>query len=465
MGPEFITRVKKMTAGLAMLAALFVAAHVAPSKAAAVLAGAAWAVANVALLGRLARVIVEPAGLRVRSLVWLLAVKFPALYGAGYALLAWARVDPYWALAGFSLLPAVLFLKALGRALIWSGAFNPCPAGRHVGVPALVSAGRRRPGKHTRTAALLAVVFTLGIIGAIAAGVGSGAPHAEETGAPPAAHDAAVADGAHGEPAAEHGGATHEEAANELPNAITVLYAFFGHSPVVRFLHHWENIVFSILIALLLVVLFRAGIRRRDLVPGRFQAAVELAVESLANFIEGILGPRGREFVPFLGTLFLYILAMNLAGLVPGLKSPTANLNVTAGLAATVFLYVQYTGIRKNGIGGYLYHLMGSPKGITWAMVPLNIPLHIIEELARPMSLALRLFGNITGEDVLIFIFAGLGVASLSFLHAPVGLPLQVPFLFLAILTSTIQALVFTLLSTIYFSLMLPHGEESPEHH
>lgn len=124
-----------------------------------------------------------------------------------------------------------------------------------------------------------------------------------------------------------------------------------------------------------------------------------------------------------------------------------------------VFLCAVY---RHKGLGncGYLRHMAGDPRDVvTWLLVPINIPIHIIEELAKPMSLSLRLFGNITGEDVLITVFVGLGVSALSFLHLPIGIPFQLPFIFLALLTGTIQALVFTLLSTIYFSLMLPHEE------
>ena len=98
-----------------------------------------------------------------------------------------------------------------------------------------------------------------------------------------------------------------------------------------------------------------------------------------------------------------------------------------------------------------------------WVLSPLMFVIHIIGELAKPLSLSLRLFGNITGEDILIFIFVGLGVGMLSFSHLPIGVPLQVPFYFLALLTGFIQALVFMLLSTIYFAMMLPHDEE--EHH
>ncbi|KPL03766.1 MAG: ATP synthase subunit A, partial [candidate division Zixibacteria bacterium SM23_73_2] len=112
------------------------------------------------------------------------------------------------------------------------------------------------------------------------------------------------------------------------------------------------------------------------------------------------------------------------------------------------------------GFLGYLSHLAGEPRDfVGWVLIPLNLPIHILEEFIKPLSLAMRLFGNIMGEDILVAVFVILGVASLSFLKAPVGLPLQVPFILLDILFATIQALVFTLLSTIYFSLMMPHEE------
>ena len=89
---------------------------------------------------------------------------------------------------------------------------------------------------------------------------------------------------------------------------------------------------------------------------------------------------------------------------------------------------------------------------------------YILEEFIRPLSLSLRLFGNVFGEDALIAVFTGLGILSLSALHSPIGLPLQLPFMLLAMLTGTIQALVFSLLSTIYISLMLPHDDYEEGH-
>ena len=258
-----------------------------------------------------------------------------------------------------------------------------------------------------------------------------------------------------------HGGGG-EEVAHELPNLITVLNQYvFGGTSVGEFLHHWENAIFSLVIVAILVIVARFAYRNPQLVPRRLQSAVELVIESLENFIVGVIGPHGRKFVPFLGTLFLYIFCSNLAGLIPLMKAPTANVNQTIALALCVFLYVQFTALKENGPVGFLKHLMGEPtSAIQWAFVPLMLPIHIIGEFAKPMSLSIRLFGNVTGEDILILIFVGLGAGLLAFTKMPIGIPLQLPFIFLAILTSFIQALVFMLLSTVYFAMVLPHEEE-----
>jgi F-type H+-transporting ATPase subunit a len=249
-----------------------------------------------------------------------------------------------------------------------------------------------------------------------------------------------------------------------FPNLVTVLAGVLPN-PWSHQLHRFEPVLFSILVALILGLVAFFATRKPQLIPGGLQNGVEWAVESLYDFVCGILGPTyGRRYAPYLGTLFLYILAMNLFGLIPFMDSPTSNLNVTVGLAIITFLYVQWTGLRELGVLGYLHHLAGNPRSaLTWAMVPIMVPVHIIGELAKPVSLSCRLFGNVFGEDMLLVAFTTLGVASLSFLRLPFGLPLQIPFLLLALLTSTIQALVFTVLSTIYFLLMLPHEEHGHE--
>lgn len=261
-----------------------------------------------------------------------------------------------------------------------------------------------------------------------------------------------------------------QEGLKELANWITLISQKWHGASWADFLHHWENVIFAWTAALVLVLIAFFGTRKQKGPgplegPGPFQNFLEMAAEGLQGFICEVLGERGKKYVPFIGTLFLYILFQNLLGLIPGMKSATSSLNTTVGLAITVFFYVQWTGLRENGLWGYFHHLMGSPNDLVgWLMVPLNLPLHILEEFIKPLSLSLRLFGNILGEDSLIAAFVTLGIASLAFFHLPVGLPLQFPFMMLAVLTGTIQALVFSLLSTIYISLMLPH-EEHESHH
>ena len=263
-----------------------------------------------------------------------------------------------------------------------------------------------------------------------------------------------VADTAHA--VAEHGGAP------EMPNWIEFARILFP-GRVSDFLYQWHVVIFSIIVWVALSIVAGIAYKKRSIYPGRLQNAVEWIIESLHNLVVGILGEKGKRYLPFLGTLFVYIFTMNVFGLFPGMFSSTSKLNTTLALAVCVFLYVQFEGIRVQGIFGYLFHLAGSPRStVEWCLVPLNLPLHVIGELAKPISLSLRLFGNISGEDMLLAIFIGLGISSLSFLHPPAwlpGLPLQFPFIFLALLTSFVQALVFTLLSTIYFSLMTHHDE------
>src|SRR5436309_2008912 len=155
-----------------------------------------------------------------------------------------------------------------------------------------------------------------------------------------------------------------------------------------RFLHEFEAVIFAIAIALVLCVVAFLATRRPQMIPGRLQNLVETLVESLRDFVIGILGPEhGPRYVPFLGSLFIYILAMNLLGLIPFMDSPTSNLNVTVSLALVVFVYAQYVGFTELGFIGYFDHMMGSPRTlIGWVLVPLMLPIHLMGELAKPIS-------------------------------------------------------------------------------
>jgi F-type H+-transporting ATPase subunit a len=172
--------------------------------------------------------------------------------------------------------------------------------------------------------------------------------------------------------------------------------------------------------------------------PSPSQNLLEYAYENLESFIGNIVGEENvRELLPVLSTIFIYIFSANVMGLIPGLKSPTSFFSNCLGMALIVFLLTLFFGFRKHGIG-YLKHFIGP----VWWMAPLMLPIHIIGEISRPVSLTLRLFGNIMGEDVVILVLT-------SFIF-PLIVP--IPMHLMAIFTSLLQALVFTILSGIYLS-------------
>ena len=166
---------------------------------------------------------------------------------------------------------------------------------------------------------------------------------------------------------------------------------------------------------------------------------LEIFVEWFVGFIEGLLGRNGRRYLPVYATFFMFILFANLIGLLPGFVPPTSDFNVTFALGVTSFLVYNYYGVRAKG-AGYFKHFLGP----IWWLVFLMLPLELIDNLVRPVSLALRLFGNMTGDHLVLEIFTGL---------TKVIVP--VVFYMLGAFVSLIQAFVFTILSIIYLSLAL----------
>lgn len=209
-----------------------------------------------------------------------------------------------------------------------------------------------------------------------------------------------------------------------------------------------------IIILSLTVVLASRGLRVRN--PGRFQTFLEFAVSALDNFVRGMVGKEARTLTPVIGTFFIYILSLNLFGLIPGFTSPTANFNTTLAFALTAIIIVQYFGITRLGPIGYIKHFLGEP---IW-LAPMMFPIHIIGELAKPLSLSIRLFGNIFGEEtviaVLILITIKVILAKVGFLY----LPLQFPMMLLAIFGACIQALIFSMLTGIYISVAITDHEK-----
>ena len=203
-----------------------------------------------------------------------------------------------------------------------------------------------------------------------------------------------------------------------------------------HFFHVHVHVVHSWMIALLMVICAIFLAKGIKLIPTRRQNVLEIIVGGLEKFMVEITGPEGRFFFPFIATIFLYILICNLIGLVPGFYSPTANLNTTLSMAICTFLLTHIVGVKFHGTK-YIKHFLGP----VWWLAPLMFPIEVIGHMARIMSLSIRLFGNIFGKETvlgILFMLAGIYLAPL-------------PILFLGILVSVIQALVFMLLSIIYF--------------
>ncbi len=173
--------------------------------------------------------------------------------------------------------------------------------------------------------------------------------------------------------------------------------------------------------------------RRLELVPGRWQVVVEGVVTAIEDAVHGVLGEAGGPVLPFVGTLWIFIVCANLAGIVPGVRGPTDDLSLTAGLALLVFFSVHWYGIHAHGWKKYLGHYL-RPN-------PLLLPFHLMSEVSRTVALALRLFGNIFSLEMAAMLVLLVG-----------GLLVPIPVLALHIVEALVQAYIFGMLALIYIA-------------
>lgn len=204
---------------------------------------------------------------------------------------------------------------------------------------------------------------------------------------------------------------------------------------------------FMVVVVALVCLFLSLGMQRRALVPGRWQSMVELSYEFIANLVRDNVGNEGRRFFPFVFALFMFIFFANFISLVPFTFAVTSHLIVTFAFAAVVFVMVTVVGLVKHGMHFFSLFL---PKGVPLALAPLLIPIEIISYLARPVSLALRLFANLTAGHTMLAVFGGFvvmlgfaGIAPLAVIVVLYGLETLIAFL---------QAYVFTILTCIYLN-------------
>lgn len=199
-----------------------------------------------------------------------------------------------------------------------------------------------------------------------------------------------------------------------------------------------DAMITSCVITILVAIIVIAASRKMELIPGTVQNMIELGIEKLHNFFEGIMGEHlCRRYFPLVGTLFIYILICNYSGLLPfageapGFQAPTSDINFPAGMAILVFILIQAIGIREHrGLG--TYKRMFKPFVFIF-------PLLLMDELVKPISLTFRLYGNTYGDEEVIRAFFDI---------LPIGLPVVMQIL--VVLLALIQALVFSLLTAIY---------------
>jgi F-type H+-transporting ATPase subunit a len=196
-------------------------------------------------------------------------------------------------------------------------------------------------------------------------------------------------------------------------------------------------------------IAFYRGTQSKDrgLVPPRkltFRNFFEILAESLYGFVEGAMGEHSApRFYPLIGSLFIFILFSNLFALIPGFSAPTDTLKTNVGIAIFVFLLTHIYGVKEHGVA-YFKHFLGPVP----ALIPLMLPIELISHLVRPVSLSLRLMGNMLADHKVVMSFFAL---------VPILVPL--PFLLLGLLVCFIQALVFCTLAMVYISMAIEHEE------
>jgi F-type H+-transporting ATPase subunit a len=210
-----------------------------------------------------------------------------------------------------------------------------------------------------------------------------------------------------------------------------------------HFAHKYPHVIYSWVIMILLIACSVAATRKITIIPSGAQNFFEVLISGMEEFMVDITGEEGRWLVPVTATVFIYVAVCNLIGLIPGFLPPSANLNTTASIAIVVVVLTHIIGIKYHGVK-YIKHFLGP----VWWMIPLIFVIEIIGHLARVLSLSFRLFGNMMGHEIVLFILFGLAGA----FFAPL------PIMALGIFVALVQAFVFFLLTIIYFTGSIEHA-------
>jgi F-type H+-transporting ATPase subunit a len=209
------------------------------------------------------------------------------------------------------------------------------------------------------------------------------------------------------------------------------------------FAHHYPHVIYSWVVMVFLIVAGGLAVKGISMIPSKGQNFWEIVIDGMEEFMVDITGDEGRWFFPLIATVFIYIAACNLSGLLPGFYPPTASLNTTASCALVVVTFTHIIGLKYHG-AAYIKHFLGP----IWWMSPIIFPIEVIGHLARILSLSFRLFGNMMGHELvlgILFMLAGAFFAPL-------------PIMAMGIFVALVQAFVFFLLSVMYFTGAMEHA-------
>lgn len=214
-----------------------------------------------------------------------------------------------------------------------------------------------------------------------------------------------------------------------------------------KLVNHHNAYIFHGLVVFLVItvlsILYRLSLKsvEEEVIPAEgvtIKNIMQTGVSAILNLMRGAIKHHAEDYVGLIGAVFIFIFLSNLMGIVPGFLPPTESFITNFAVAVCVFFYYHYMGVARTGIKSYISHFLGP----VWWMAPIMLVIEIVSHCIRPLSLTLRLFGNINGDHLVLGAFSGL-------------IPLVIPVIFLGfgIFVSFIQAFVFTLLSTIYVGL------------
>ncbi len=211
-----------------------------------------------------------------------------------------------------------------------------------------------------------------------------------------------------------------------------------------------NSVVWMWLAMLTAFTFFMLAFRRPRIVPGRYQALAEMGHGFILAMVNENIRPEGRRYFPVLFTLFFFILFCNLAGLIPGAFTPTSQIAVTAALAIGIFILTIVIGVLQEGWG---FFSAFAPSSVPKLMLPLMVPIEVISHFARPVSLSVRLFANMTAGHTMLAVLALLGLGSaMPLLVSIVPLGVSVALLGMELFIAFIQAFIFTILACVYIN-------------